>query len=109
MAVEAMVLACRDTRFFVTGNEYFGLGPPDIQVGDEVHVLSGTSVPFVLKTLEGDNKESGIESHSGSVQETFEMVDADGMGLYSMVGEAYIHGYMQGQGQGGEWEGICIW
>lgn len=44
-------------------------------------------------------------------QNTLEMVQEDGLELYTMIGETYVHGYMQGQAtnrEDVEWEGICI-
>ncbi|KAF6820841.1 hypothetical protein CMUS01_11504 [Colletotrichum musicola] len=50
----------------------YGLCPPETQVGDDVCVLFGCSVPVVLR----------------------EMSD----GHVELVGEAYLHGYMDGEG-----------
>ncbi|KAK3996586.1 heterokaryon incompatibility protein-domain-containing protein [Cladorrhinum sp. PSN332] len=55
--------------------KYFGLGPEGSQVGDVVCILYGCSVPVVLKAA----KNSEVE------------------GLYEMVGEAYVHGVMDGE------------
>jgi len=59
-------------RFFRTEKGYFGLGPEVIGVGDYCCVLFGSPVPHILCQL----PESG---------------------QYLLVGEAYIHGLMDGE------------
>jgi hypothetical protein len=58
--------------FFVTEKGYIGLGPSNMEEGDLVYVLSGGQVPFILRptTLEGG---------------------------FSLVGETYVHGIMDGE------------
>jgi hypothetical protein len=66
-------------RFFVTEKGYFGLGNPDTQVGDQVWVLIGGKVPFVLRPV----------------------VDNDGMSSFDnsfrLIGDCYLHGIMDGE------------
>lgn len=57
-------------RFFITQNNYVGLAPAESRVGDEVFVLLGVSVPFILRPE---------DNH------------------YLVVGEAYVHGLMHGE------------
>ncbi|KAF4341563.1 het-6-heterokaryon incompatibility [Fusarium beomiforme] len=61
-------------RLFVTDAGYIGLAHPSVQAGDEVALLSGGRVPFAIR------KES---QHSSN--------------YYAMVGEAYVHGIMDGE------------
>ena len=63
-------------RLFRTDNGLLGLGPRSLQTGDHVFVLLGARVPFVLRP---------IQLVGGS------------RNRYEMVGEAYIHGIMQGE------------
>lgn len=114
---DAMSLACSNRRFFVTANRFFGVGSRDIQVGDEVLVLSGTKVPFVMRKLEADNgngdcnEELGRATQDKRTRNALEIVQEDNLGLYTMMGETYVHGYMQGQvasRDNVEWEGVCI-
>lgn len=58
-------------RFFVTRSGYMGLGPNSMQRGDKVFVFPGGDVPFVLRASE--------------------------TGRYRLVGEAYVHGMMNGE------------
>ncbi|KAF2001247.1 hypothetical protein P154DRAFT_534096 [Amniculicola lignicola CBS 123094] len=60
-----------DGRFFVTERGYVGVGPPETKVGDRIIVFHGGAVPFLV---------------SGGL---------DGIIL---VGEAYVHGIMYGEG-----------
>ena len=68
-------------RFFVLpdrpdGIDYrFGIGPTNAKVGDVVCVLLGCSVPVVLSRIDASDPDSG----------------------YELVGEAYLHGVMDGE------------
>ena len=58
-------------RFFLSDAGYFGLAPVRAEPTDEVWVLQGGSVPFVLRPLRSGNRQ--------------------------LVGEAYVHGVMKGE------------
>lgn len=64
-----------DRRLFVTEKGYVGLGPPTVGVGDAVVLVAGGYAPFALRK----HKARG----------------------WLLVGEAYVHGFMQGEGVGG--------
>ena len=57
--------------FFVTGSQYIGMAPAMAEEGDVVAVLAGAQTPFVLRPGIG--------------------------GRYSLVGECYMHGVMEGE------------
>jgi hypothetical protein len=57
---------------FRTRESHLGLGPSGAQMGDQVWFLQGARVPFVLRPLEN--------------------------GSFELVGEAYVHEFMQGEG-----------
>jgi len=61
----------RGHRMFRTPNNYLGMGPISSQVGDEIWVLKGSRVPFILRRK--------------------------GTGQYQLIGEAYVHGIMHGE------------
>jgi molybdopterin converting factor small subunit len=63
-----------DRRIMVTENEYLGSSIEDVREGDVVYMIAGTDVPFVLRSVAGQ-------------------VDT-----FTLVGEAYIHGIMSGEG-----------
>ncbi|KAF2875646.1 heterokaryon incompatibility protein-domain-containing protein [Massariosphaeria phaeospora] len=87
---------------FLTKTGMLGLGPYNTMPGDEVHVLIGANVPFVLcphrKRLKKYAPNSVFES---SVRQ------------YTMIGDGYVHGIMNGEAmeERGEdsWETIQIW
>lgn len=58
-------------RLFKTENKYLGTGARSTQVGDELWVLAGAPVPFVLRHLPS--------------------------GVHQVVGEAYVHSIMHGE------------
>ncbi|KAJ4353554.1 uncharacterized protein N0V89_005284 [Didymosphaeria variabile] len=62
----------KDRRFFITQTGFLGLGPDPAEPGDEVYIIQGASTPFVLRPTE--------DSRS-----------------YKIIGEAYVHGVMDGE------------
>ncbi|KAH7071574.1 heterokaryon incompatibility protein-domain-containing protein [Paraphoma chrysanthemicola] len=66
----------RRRRLFVSQNGDIGIGPSDAQAGDIVFIISGCNFPFVLRPS-GDS--------------------------FAVVGEAYIHGQMNGESLAGPW------
>ncbi|KAI4592946.1 hypothetical protein KJ359_010198 [Pestalotiopsis sp. 9143b] len=64
-------------RFFVTTEGYLGMGPQMMGPGDEVWILFGGSVPFILRPTNTSSSE--IERK------------------YTLVGQAYVHGIMYGE------------
>lgn len=67
-----MNLSCKGRSFFITKTGYYGLGPWITKPGDECGILKGARVPFVLR------RESGQVAAK-------------------LVGEAYVHGIMNGE------------
>ena len=67
---DAAITHCLYRSFIVTERGYLGLGRSSTQPGDVVCVLRGGNVPFILRK-KGD-------------------------GYYELVGEAYMHGIMDG-------------
>lgn len=65
-------------RIFITDHSYMGLGPPNLQPGDEIHVLLGGRTPFVLRP---------VHAIEGPVP----------FFLYMLVGDCYLHGFMDGE------------
>jgi hypothetical protein len=64
--------ACTNRRFFATSGGRIGLGPIDIKIGDSVCVLYGGPVPFIIREHVDDRP-------------------------CHLVGDAYIHGLMDGE------------
>jgi hypothetical protein len=63
---------CHGRRFFVTDDGLFGLGPTAMEKDDICCVLIGARVPFLLRRAANSE-------------------------LYKVVGECYLHGYMEGK------------
>lgn len=59
-------------RMVVLSNHYIGLVPAGSQKDDLIWILKGGKVPFVLRRVSGED-------------------------CWELIGEAYIHGIMQGQ------------
>jgi hypothetical protein len=68
--------------FFVTNRGYMGIGPPGTRPGDQVWVLCGGQVPFVMRKLKRNN-----------------FTDAKSCER-ALVGDAYVHGVMDGEAMG---------
>jgi len=68
--------------FFITKTGYLGLGPPNLLPGDEVWVLFGGRVPFILKRRGGGTQESMGTSTTHE---------------YFFVGDTYVCGIMEGE------------
>ena len=54
-----------------------GLAPDSVQIGDEVWILAGSQVPFILRSVDGSPRR------------------------YKLIGEAYVHGIMHGEAMEG--------
>jgi hypothetical protein len=66
-----MVHMMQGRRPFMSSSGYVGLGPAGMLAGDLIVVLFGSHTPFILRSLEGNQ--------------------------YLLVGEAYVHGIMDGE------------
>ena len=73
-----VLTACEGHRFAITKRGYIALVPHCAQVGDRIALFLGTSVPFVLR-----------ESNRCSL--------THGKVFFRLVGDAYVHGIMDGE------------
>ncbi|KAG2345313.1 hypothetical protein BDR05DRAFT_960759, partial [Suillus weaverae] len=69
--VGAFLRTCSARRVFSTNQGDLGIAHQGARVGDEVVVVPGAAVPFVVREVEG--------------------------GLYILIGEAFVHGAMNGE------------
>lgn len=82
---EPMGLFAEGRRFCTTSNGYMGWAPQRTQFGDAVCIFQGSPVPFVVrKAIFKDNR--------------LPFLVGPGRQYYELVGECYLHGYMEGQG-----------
>jgi hypothetical protein len=84
-----------DTRtFIITKSGLMGLGPKHTRAGDAVAVLTGAKVPFVLRATGVYQTQREIGVGFRSIRE------------YRVVGDAYVHGIMQGEAvRDVDWDG----
>lgn len=83
-------LACKGRSFFVTEDGHWGMGPWIMKAGDEVMILRGSRVPFILRQNGKDvpcvqESETSTKGHRRVIL------------TYRIVGEAYVHGVMRGE------------
>ncbi|EXJ68038.1 uncharacterized protein A1O5_08653 [Cladophialophora psammophila CBS 110553] len=64
-------------RFFRTMKDYMGIGPKNLSRGDHIVILKGGSLPFVLRKADAG--------------------DVDGRPVFTLLGEAYVHGLSEGE------------
>lgn len=64
-------------RLYVTERGYMGLCNKSVKAGDQVHILSGGHVPFILRPMTAESTETA--------------------NCYSFMGDTYIHGLMDGE------------
>jgi hypothetical protein len=74
---------CDERRFYMTESGYMGVGSPNAQPGDEVFVLKGSFVPFVLRRRDA-------VAAAGFTR-------ADGSNSFLLVGDCYLQGVMDGE------------
>lgn len=77
----------KDRRVFRTRKGYLGSGPRDIRLGDVVCIVAGSSTPFLFRRVEQEGGEGLVAGHMPSAEE---------LGKVRAVGEAYVHGVMDG-------------
>ncbi|KAI1758563.1 HET-domain-containing protein [Hypoxylon sp. FL1150] len=80
----SMVLV--ESVMFLTESGRVGMGPANCRVGDQVHVIPGSRVPYILRP----------KPFTSSVREC-SMSDGDTFPRYTVVGDAFSHGIMDGE------------
>jgi hypothetical protein len=70
----SMRQALRGRKFFITSKGYFGIGPSGLQHTDNICILSGGRLPYIIR-------QNGTP----------------GEGMFTFIGECYVHGLCQGQ------------
>jgi hypothetical protein len=102
-------VVCAGRVFGVTESGRMGLFPVGCGVGDEVWVLEGAGLPFVVSRMgesvleeterppEGDDDMKDEDGYENEIEE--EEVRGEGKRpLYELVGAAYVQGIMDGEG-----------
>ncbi|KAH8588443.1 heterokaryon incompatibility protein-domain-containing protein [Bisporella sp. PMI_857] len=91
--------ACKSRRFFVTTKGMLGLGPTITEPGDQVCMLMGAPVPFLLRESATEYISNSGEIVPGRISaerssEKFSEQQANISPLQGLVGEVYIHDIM---------------
>jgi hypothetical protein len=71
----AIARGISNRSFFMTSSNLIGIGPPELKVGDQIAILAGAQMPFVLRLVPGE---------------------ASGQQSFRLIGESYVHGVMDG-------------
>lgn len=110
----AVECASEGRRFFVTRAGYIGVGPRNMSTGDRAFILKGSQVPFILRKAHqsvpclGDRIETlnsatasqptylpaGKDAKPPEYQQVCHEVHTN---CYYVIGDAYVHGIMNGQ------------
>lgn len=83
-AIERLIFqisVLRDRQLFKTKSGHFGFGKRGVEKGDWLYVFNGAPVPYILK-LAKHGKEK----------------------RFRLFGEAYVHGFMNGESDGKKYE-----
>ncbi|ORY13637.1 heterokaryon incompatibility protein-domain-containing protein [Clohesyomyces aquaticus] len=86
-------------RFFVTQNGLMGIGPARLDQGDEVHIVLGSRVPLILRRRRFPRGCAQDAQFGGSegVQSSIGACNKLHYKTYALVGDAYVHGVMDGE------------
>lgn len=112
--LHAVECASAGRRFFVTKSGYIGTGPSTISTGDYAFVISGSQVPFILRSAHESRSCNGslVETLSSarSTEPSYVAAGKDAIAPgtgetcfethsdpYYVIGDAYIHGVMEGE------------
>ncbi|CZR59949.1 uncharacterized protein PAC_09844 [Phialocephala subalpina] len=77
----------KDQTFFMTRQGYIGTGPGTVRNGDQVWILFGSNVPFILRGITAQNR-AGKDKLNEDLSEVQDFVK---------IGDCYVHGIMQGE------------
>ncbi|KAK3323319.1 heterokaryon incompatibility protein-domain-containing protein [Cercophora scortea] len=87
----SVYMVSQGRSFVITERGYMGWADNHVRVGDFVAILAGGVAPFILSSVVGPTESGGIEGVSG---------DNACVRRYRVLGDAYIHGIMQGEAFG---------
>lgn len=82
-------------RLFLTSRGYIGMAPAEAQPGDEIMFMRGAWAPYVFRGVDMSKVEGWDRARR----------------TFTLVGEGYLHGVMDGMGtasMGENWEGIWL-
>ncbi|KAI4862198.1 HET-domain-containing protein [Hypoxylon rubiginosum] len=76
-----------ESVIFLTKSGRVGMGPANCQIGDKIHVIPGSRVPYILRP-----KTAPLLAVDCSTYE-----DGNVLSQYAVIGDAFLHGIMDGE------------
>jgi Heterokaryon incompatibility protein (HET) len=76
----------KDQTYFTTKQGYMGTGPGTVEPGDQVWILFGSNVPFVLRDISAQKRPANGRRSEQPEKKSF-----------GKIGDCYVHGIMQGE------------
>lgn len=55
--IRFVLQTCHSRRFFITDSGYMGIAPAEAELGDQIFIFAGASVPFVFRSVPGRGHE----------------------------------------------------
>lgn len=90
---------------FQSPSMFIGMGSGPLQEGDEIWVLQGSELPFILRPRYTNNDADGVTRVRGKPFHARvnpwwwrrARPEPERVGVYELVGDAYVHGIMDGE------------
>lgn len=89
--------------------QYLGIGAMSMEVGDEVWVVKGSKVPFLLRKI-GEEEDGDEDTESSANNKKGKEKARARKTYYKFVGDLYVHGIMHGEvvDAAGGWEDVVL-
>ncbi|KAI1415164.1 HET-domain-containing protein [Hypoxylon sp. FL1857] len=91
-------IALVESAMFLTESGMVGIGPAKCREGDEIHVLPGSSVPFILRPNASARLYEDC-STDGAEGEMSIATSPPSIPSYSVIGDGFLHGIMDGEAE----------
>lgn len=88
-------------RFFAAKDGFIGIGPAALRPGDTIHIVQGSRVPLIMRRRPHSTecREESVRNlfeYPVALQTTTEICNTLHDDIYALVGDAYVHGVMDG-------------
>lgn len=98
----AVKTASVSRKFFVMHNGFIGIGPANLRPGDAIYIVLGSRVPLVMRRRPQSTRCSyeslrNLFDYPGGVRTNTELCNMLHDDMYALVGDAYVHGVMDGE------------
>lgn len=103
-------------RLFTTDSYgYLGLGGMSMRPGDEVWIVKGSKVPFLLRKVGEEDVEDAVSEKGGEIgsssgEKGKQKESTHRRSYYKYIGDLYVHGIMNGEAvaSSGDWQDIAL-